>query len=94
MIVEFYEAVRERRCVREFFDREVDFEAIKRILSAGNLAPTWNHNRTWSYIILSEGCTYVVIPLLKGIGYADPEETVLEQNEADNEKQLHFGSWK
>ena len=32
--------------------KEVDFEAIKRILEAGNKAPTWNHNRNWSYIIL------------------------------------------
>ena len=30
----------------------MDFEAIKRILEAGNAAPTWNHNRNWSYIIL------------------------------------------
>ena len=38
--------------LREFLDKEVDFEAIKRILEAGNLAPTWNHNRNWSYIVL------------------------------------------
>lgn len=30
----------------------MDFEAIKRILDAGNKAPTWNHNRNWSYIVL------------------------------------------
>lgn len=50
--MEFYEAVRKRRTVREFLDKEVDFEAIKRILEAGNQAPVWNHNRNWSYIIL------------------------------------------
>ena len=37
--------------------------------------------------------TYM-IPVFIGIGYADPEETVLEQNVADLEKQLHFGRWK
>ena len=37
--------------------------------------------------------TYM-IPVFIGIGYADPEETVLEQNMADLEKQLHFGRWK
>ncbi len=50
--MDFYEAVEKRRTVREFLDKEVDFDAIKRILEAGNKAPTWNHNRNWSYIVL------------------------------------------
>lgn len=50
--MELYEAINKRRTVREFLDKEVDFEAIKRILEAGNKAPTWNHNRNWSYIVL------------------------------------------
>ena len=207
---ELYEAIRKRRTVREFLDQEVDFEAIKRILEAGNLAPTWNHNRNWSYIVLRteeekeyafayakqiadkfdaekylnaprpypttlaqkmyayamprqytmlKNAPYVVIPVFKckelngesvsklnpfstiwcvieniflaataeglgcsmriplneehdivkaklkvpptymipvfiGIGYADPNEMVLEQNVADLDKQLHFGRWK
>ncbi len=51
--MEFYETVSKRRTVREFLNQEVDFQIIKRILEAGNQAPTWNHNRNWSYIILS-----------------------------------------
>ncbi len=51
--MDFYEAIEKRRTVREFLDKEVDFEAIKRILNAGNKAPTWNHNRNWSFIVLS-----------------------------------------
>ena len=50
--MDFYEAVYKRRTVREFLDKDVDFEAIKRILEAGNAAPTWNHNRNWSFIVL------------------------------------------
>ncbi|MCD8108830.1 MAG: nitroreductase family protein [Clostridiales bacterium] len=50
--MDFYEAVERRRTTREFLDKEVDFEAIKRILEAGNKAPTWNHNRNWSFIVL------------------------------------------
>lgn len=50
--MDFYETTQKRRTVREFLDKEVDFEAIKRILEAGNKAPTWNHNRNWNYIIL------------------------------------------
>ncbi len=37
--------------------------------------------------------TYM-IPVLIGIGYADPAEKELEQESPDMEKQLHFGSWK
>jgi nitroreductase len=50
--MEFYEAVRRRRTTCEFLDKDVDFAAIERILEAGNAAPTWNHNRSWSYIVL------------------------------------------
>ena len=208
--MEFYEAAHGRRTARQFLDKPVDFEAIERILEAGNAAPTWNHNRNWSYIVLStdeekefafehakkiadkfdaekylsrpqpypttlaqkmyahamprqftmlRDAPYVVIPVFKckeldgtypsrlnpfstawcvieniflaaaaeglacsmrvplneehdivkkrlkvpptymipvfiGIGYADPNETVLEQKVPDLEKQLHFGRWK
>ena len=50
--MELYEAISKRRTVRGFLDKEVDFDAIQRILEAGNQAPTWNHNRNWSYILL------------------------------------------
>lgn len=50
--MEFYEAISKRKTTREFLDAEVDFEAIKRILEAGNKAPTWDHNRKWQFIVL------------------------------------------
>lgn len=50
--MEFYETINKRRTTREFLDKEVDFETIKRILDAGNKAPTWDHNRNWQFIVL------------------------------------------
>ena len=50
--MEFYDAVNKRRTTRRFLQKEVDFEAVKRILEAGNKAPTWDHNRNWQYVIL------------------------------------------
>ena len=50
--MEFYEVINKRRTAREFLDKEVDFEVIKRILEAGYNAPTWNHNRNWHFIVL------------------------------------------
>jgi nitroreductase family protein len=208
--MEFYEVINKRRTAREFLDKEVDFEVIKRILEAGYNAPTWNHNRNWHFIVLKtdkekeaileyakkesakfdeekylniprpypitlgqkmfahamprqysmlKDAPYVIIPVFKskdvgggdfsrlnpfttiwcsieniflaataeglacsmripmneeheaakkklkvpatymmpvfrGIGYADPHEKGLEQAAPDFEKQLHFGSWK
>ncbi len=37
--------------------------------------------------------TYM-IPVFIGIGYADPDEQVLEQYVPDIEKQIHLGKWK
>ncbi len=41
--MELYEAINKRKTTREFLDTEVDFAVIKRILKAGNKAPTWDH---------------------------------------------------
>lgn len=50
--MDFYEAVGKRRTARRFLQKEVDFGTVKRILEAGNKAPTWDHNRKWQYLIL------------------------------------------
>ena len=50
--MELYEEINKRKTTREFLDTEVDFEVIKRILGAGNKAPTWDHNRNWQFIVL------------------------------------------
>lgn len=52
LLAENYITVKKRRTVREFLDKDVDFEVVKRILKAGNQAPAWNHSRSWTYIIL------------------------------------------
>ena len=50
--MELYEAIENRRTASQFLDKEVDFEAVKRILKAGTKAPTWDHNRRWEFIVL------------------------------------------
>ena len=52
--MEFYDAIDKRRTVREFLDKEVSPDALKRILAAGFAAPTWNHKRNWHYIVLGK----------------------------------------
>lgn len=35
-----------------------------------------------------------MIPVFIGVGYANPEETQLEQYKPDIDKQIRFGRWK
>lgn len=50
--MEFDEVIDRRRTSREWTDREVDFEAIKRIIGAGMKAPSWDYCRSWQFIVL------------------------------------------
>ena len=52
--MEFNEVINKRKTSREWADKEVDFEAIKRILEAGMKAPSWDHYRSWQFIVLHE----------------------------------------
>lgn len=50
--MEFNEVINKRRTSREWTDREVDFNIVKRIIEAGMKAPSWDHYRTWQFIVL------------------------------------------
>lgn len=52
--MEFYQAVSNRRTVREFSDKAVPQEVMDRILNAGLQAPTNDHMRNWEFVILQE----------------------------------------
>lgn len=50
--MEFNEVINKRVTSREWTDREVDFDAIQRIIGAGMKAPSWDHRRCWQFIVL------------------------------------------
>lgn len=52
--MDFYEVVDSRRTVRDFIDKEVAPEVIKRIIDAGLKAPSNNHLRQWEFILLND----------------------------------------
>jgi len=52
--LEFYEAVNNRRSVREFQSRPVEEEKLLRILAAGLKAPSNNHLRQWEFILVKD----------------------------------------
>lgn len=67
--MEFYEAVNRRRTVREFEDREIPPEIIKKIIAAGLKAPSNDHLRDWHFVIVTEKkkAAELLEPIPKGI---------------------------
>ena len=52
--MDLYEAIYKRRIVRDFKDKSIPNETIKRIINAGLQAPTHDHLRNWEFVILKE----------------------------------------
>ena len=52
--MDLYEAIYNRRVVRDFKDQVVPDEVLKRIVDAGLQAPTHDHLRNWEFVILKE----------------------------------------
>ncbi len=52
--MELYDAIYNRRIVRDFKDKKVPDEVLERIINAGLQAPTHDHLRNWEFVILQE----------------------------------------
>jgi nitroreductase len=52
--MELAEAVRNRRSIRRFEDREVPREVVERILSVARWAPSGNNVQPWRFMIITE----------------------------------------
>ena len=50
--MELYEAIAARRTVRDFEDRPIARDVLKKIIEAGLKAPTNNHMREWEFIVI------------------------------------------
>ena len=50
--MDFYDVISKRRTVREWSEKTVGEDALKRIINAGLAAPTNNHLREWEFVIL------------------------------------------
>jgi len=51
---DFYNVVGKRRSVRDFQEKPVEWEKLRRILTAGLKAPSHNHMREWHFIFLRD----------------------------------------
>lgn len=67
--MEYYDVVNKRRTIREFSDREIPGDKIKRILEAGLKAPTYNHLREWDYILVKDN--FIRLEIIKAEDISD-----------------------
>ena len=52
--MEFNEVIDKRRTSREWTDREVDFEGDQKNPRGRNEGSSWDHHRSWQFIVLHE----------------------------------------
>lgn len=67
--MDFYEVLEKRRTVRDFSDREVTDEVLKKILAAAFKAPTNDHLRQFEFVVVrgQENIACVIAPLAGNI---------------------------
>jgi nitroreductase len=56
-----YEAIASRRSTREFEEREIDEQTLKKIINAGLCAPSNNHLREWEFIVVQDPAARIKI---------------------------------
>jgi len=61
------EAIKRRRSIRKYQDREIEEEKINRVLDAGRLAPSARNLQDWRFIVIRDKKTrQKLIPAAKG----------------------------
>lgn len=86
--MELYEVLEKRRTYRDFSDREVSDEIVKRIIGAAFKAPTNDHLRQLEFIVVRdrENIAKVITPLVKNMEAF--KELVFEVNDTDDEDKM------
>ena len=87
--MELYDAINNRRTVREFENEVIPEEIIERIIGAALKAPTNDHMRDWHYIVVSDKSMMArlldIIP--KGISDEDMDALIKDWNLTDSLQQ-------
>ena len=86
--MELYEVLEKRRTYRDFSDREVSDEIVKRIIGAAFKAPTNDHLRQLEFIVGRdrENIAKVITPLVKNMEAF--KELVFEVDDTDDEDKM------
>ena len=89
--MELYEVLEKRRTYRDYSDREVSDEIVKKVIAAAFKAPTNDHLRQLEFVVVRglENIAKVIAPLAKNI--AAFKELVFEVDESgDKDKMAMF----
>ena len=89
--MDFYEVLEQRRTYRDFSDREVSDEILKRVIGAAFKAPTNDHLRQLEFVVVRgrENIAKVIAPLAKNM--AAFKKLVAEVDESgDKDKMAMF----
>lgn len=86
--MEFYEVLEKRRTYRDFSNREVSDEVLKRIIGAAFKAPTNDHLRQFEFIVVRgrENIAKVIAPLSKNM--ATFKKLVAEVDESNDKDKM------
>ena len=86
--MELYEVLEKRRTYRDFSDREVSDEIVKRIIGAAFKAPTNDHLRQLEFIVVRdrENIAKVITPLVKNMEAF--KDLVFEVDDTDDEDKM------
>ena len=52
--MDLFEAIRERRSVRAWADRDVEEEKLEQVLNAARLAPSANNRQEWKFVVVRD----------------------------------------
>ena len=47
-----FDLIKERKSVREYLDKDIPMEDLKKIMTAGYLAPSWMNSQPWKFILV------------------------------------------
>lgn len=86
--MDFYEVLEKRRTIRDFSDREVSDEILKKVLNAAFKAPTNDHLRQLEFIVVRgrENIAKVIAPLARNM--AAFRKLVAEVDESDDKDKM------
>ena len=78
--MDVYEAISRRMTVREFEEREIPAEIIRKLIRAGLQAPTNDHLRQWEFILVQDSATRErLISLINSSRTKNDAETLVNQ---------------
>ncbi len=52
--MDLFEAIKGRRSIRSFLDRDIDEELLKKVLDAGRLAPSARNLQDWKFVVVRD----------------------------------------